>query len=109
VFNTIRLAIYTNRDEIEVMQLVGADNWFVRGPYVVEGALYGLVSGLVTLLVFYPLVIYIGPITENFFGTFNALTFYINNFGILFQYIVGSGVLLGSISSYLAVRRYLGV
>ncbi len=109
VFNTIRLAIYTNRDEIEVMQLVGADNWFVRGPYVIEGVLYGLVSGLMTLFVFYPISIYLGPITESFFGSFNSLTFYINEFGMLFKYIVGSGVLLGAVSSFLAVRRYLGV
>jgi len=109
VFNTIRLAIYTNRDEIEVMQLVGADNWFVRGPYVVEGVLYGLVAGLITLFVFYPIAVYLGPITESFFGSFNSLTFYINEFGMLFKYIVGSGVLLGAISSFLAVRRYLGV
>ena len=109
VFNTIRLAIYTNKDEIAVMQLVGASNWFVRGPYVIEGALYGLVAGLVTLFAFYPIVIYIGPISENFFGGFNALTFYINEFSMLFKYIVGSGVLLGVVSSFLAVRRYLGV
>ncbi len=109
VFNTIRLAIYTNRDEIEVMQLLGADNWFVRGPYVIEGVLYGLVAGLITLFVFYPIAIYLGPVTESFFGSFNSLTFYINSFGMLFKYIVGSGILLGAISSFLAVRRYLGV
>jgi len=109
VFNTIRLAIYTNKDEIEVMQLVGADNWFVRGPYVIEGVLYGLVAGLVTLFIFYPLSMYLGPVTESFFGSFNSLTFYINEFSMLFKYIVGSGILLGAVSSFLAVRRYLGV
>lgn len=108
-FNTIRLAIYTNRDEIEIMQLVGASYWFVRGPFIIEGALYGLVSGLVTLFVLYPLSVYLAPLSEGFFGSFNALTFYINNFGTLFNYIVGSGVALGAISSFLAVRRYLGV
>ncbi len=109
VFNTIRLAIYTNKDEIEVMQLVGADNWFVRGPYIVEGILYGLTSGIIVLFLFYPIALYLGPITENFFGTFNVLTFYISEFDMLFKYIVGSGILLGAVSSYLAVRRYLGV
>jgi cell division transport system permease protein len=109
VFNTIRLAIYTNKDEIEVMQLVGADNWFVRGPYIIEGALYGLTAGLITLFIFYPLAIYLGPITEGFFGSFNSFAFYVNEFGMLFKYIVGSGMVLGAISSFLAVRRYLGV
>jgi cell division transport system permease protein len=109
VFNTIRLAIYTNRDEIEVMQLVGADNWFVRGPYMIEGILYGFVAGLITLFAFYPIALSMGSMTETFFGTFNAFTFYVNNFGMLFKYIVGSGVVLGAVSSFLAVRRYLGV
>ncbi len=109
VFNTIRLAIYTNKDEIEVMQLVGADNWFVNGPYIIEGMLYGFVSGMLTLLIFYPISIYMSSVTETFFGAFNSFDFYINNFGMLFKYIVGSGVVLGAISSFLAVRRYLGV
>ncbi len=109
IFNTIRLAIYTNRDEIEVMQLVGASNWFVRGPYIVEGVLYGFVAGLFTLFLFYPLSIYMSSATESFFGSFNSLVFYTSNFGMLFKYIVGSGVVLGAVSSFLAVRRYLGV
>ncbi len=109
VFNTIRLAIYTNKDEIEVMQLVGASNWFINGPYIIEGMLYGLVAGLVTLFIFYPLSIYMSSSTEVLFGAFNSFTFYINNFGMLFKYLVGSGVGLGAVSSYLAVRRYLGV
>ncbi|MCD5384611.1 MAG: ABC transporter permease [Candidatus Pacebacteria bacterium] len=109
VFNTIRLAIYTNRDEIEVMQLVGASNWFVNGPYIIEGILYGLVAGVFTLFIFYPLSIYLGSATESFFGVFNSFTFYVNNFGMLFKYIVGSGVVLGAVSSFLAIRRYLGV
>ncbi len=109
VFNTIRLAIYTNRDEIEVMQLVGADNWFVRGPYIIEGALYGLTAGVITLFIFYPIAIYLGPATESFFGSFNSFAFYVNEFGMLFKYIVGSGIVLGAVSSFLAVRRYLGV
>jgi cell division transport system permease protein len=109
VFNTIRLAIYTNKDEIEVMQLVGADNWFVNGPYIIEGMLYGLAAGLLTLFIFYPISIYLGSVTETFFGAFNSFDFYISNFGMLFQYIVGSGIVLGGASSFLAVRRYLGV
>jgi len=71
--------------------------------------LYGLVAGLLTLFIFYPLSIYIGSVTESFFGAFNSFTFYVNNFAMLFEYIVGSGIVLGAVSSFLAVRRYLGV
>ena len=106
-FNTIRLAIYTSRDEIGVMNLVGASHWYVRGPFMIAGILYGLVSGVVVLAVLYPLTAWLGPSSEKFFGTFNVFDFYTSSFGDLLLIILGMGVLLGAISSFLAVRRYL--
>ncbi len=106
-FNTIRLAIYTARDEIGVMNLVGAGHWYVRGPFVVAGILYGLISGVIVLVILYPLVIWLGPGSEAFFGTFNVLDYYTGSFGFFFLTIMSSGVALGAISSFLAVRRYL--
>lgn len=108
-FNTIRLAIYTARDEISVMKLVGAENSYVRGPFVFEGVLYGVVAGVVTLLLFYPLTLWLGPITEGFFNEINIFQYYLDNFGQIFLIIMGTGILLGAVSSYLAVRRYLKV
>lgn len=106
-FNTIRLAIYTSRDEIGVMRLVGAGAWYVRGPFVVSGILYGLISGVVVLLLLYPITLYLGGPSEKFFVTFNTFTYYIQNFGLIFLIIMGMGVGLGALSSFLAVRRYL--
>lgn len=106
-FNTIRLAIYTARDEISVMKLVGAGNWYVRGPFVFEGALYGVTAGTATLLLFYPLTLWLGPITEGFFNDINIFQYYLDNFGQLFLIIMGTGIVLGALSSFLAVRRYL--
>jgi cell division transport system permease protein len=106
-FNTIRLAIYTSRDEISVMKLVGAGNWYVRGPFVFEGALYGVAAGFLTLILFYPLTLWLGPITEGFFNDINIFQYYLDNFGQLFLIIMGTGVVLGAVSSLLAVRRYL--
>ena len=106
-FNTIRLAIYTSRDEIGVMNLVGAAHWYVRGPFVVAGVLYGLISGIVVLLALYPLAIWLGPPSEAFFGSFNVFNYYVDSFPFLFLTIVGTGIVLGSLSSFLAVRRYL--
>ena len=108
-FNTIRLAIYTSRDEIGVMNLVGASHWYVRGPFVMSGILYGVVSGLLVVLLMYPLTAWLGPASERFFGTFNVFTYYVEHFPKLFVVVMGSGVLLGALSSYLAVRRYLRV
>lgn len=107
--NTIRLVIYTARKEISVMRLVGAGNGYVRGPFVIEGMLYGLISGIIVLVLYYPLTLWLGPITERFFGSINIFEYYIGNFGQLFLIIMGSGIVLGALSSYLAVRRYLKV
>jgi cell division transport system permease protein len=106
-FNTIRLAIYTSKDEISVMKLVGASNSYIRGPFVFEGIMYGIVSALITLILFYPLTIWLGPLTENFFSDINLFDYYVDKFSKIFFIILGSGVLLGAVSSYLAVRKYL--
>jgi cell division transport system permease protein len=106
-FNTIRLAIYTSRDEIGVMNLVGAGHWYVRGPFMVAGVLYGVVSGVIVLLVLYPLLAWLGPSSQAFLGTFNVFTYFTGSFAFIFLIIMGSGIALGALSSYLAVRRYL--
>lgn len=108
-FTTIRLAIYTARDEITVMRLVGASNSYIRGPFVFEGVLYGFIAGIVTMILFYPLALTAGPRTQAFFGDIDMFAYYTQNFGVLFLILVGSGMLLGAVSSYLAVKRYLRV
>lgn len=108
-FNTIRLAIYTAREEISVMRLVGATKMYVRGPFVVEGVIYGITAALITLALFYPLTLWIGPFTERFFGAINLFSYYGANFGQMFLILTGAGIVLGALSSYLAVRRYLKI
>ncbi len=108
-FNTLRLVIYMSRDEISVMRLVGASTGYIRAPFFVAGALYGFVSGIVTLVLFYPLTLWLGRTTESFFVGLNVFQYYTANFGEIFLVIVLSGVAIGSISSFLAVRKYLNV
>lgn len=108
-FNTIRLVIYMSRDEISVMRLVGASTGYIRGPFFVAGAIYGFISALVTLIIFYPITLWLGKTTANFFVGINIFNYYISNFGQIFLIIVLSGVVIGSISSFLAVRKYLKV
>ena len=107
-FNTIRLAIYTTREEIAVQRLVGASNMFIRGPFMLQGIMYGVTAGLVTLLILYPILLWIGPATENFFQ-FNLFIYFVSNFWYIFGTIIGSGIVLGLLSSILAVSRYLRV
>jgi len=106
-FNTIRLAIYTARDEIEVMNLVGASHWYVRGPFMVAGVLYGVISALIVLVLLYPLTLWLGPGSEQFLGSFNVFSYFVTSFPVLFLVVMGSGIALGGLSSYLAVHRYL--
>ena len=106
---TIRLAIYTSRDEIAVMRLVGASNAYIRGPFIVAGVMSGLIAALIALAIFYPATWYAGNALSNWLGGFNLFTYYLTHFGMVFGILVGSGVLLGALASWLAVRRYLRV
>ncbi len=109
VFNTIRMAIYISREEIAVMRLVGASDAYIRGPFVFEGVMYGFISALITLIAFYPLAIWLGPATQAFFGNINLFTYYTSHFGPIFLTLVGTGMFLGALSSFLAVKKYLRV
>lgn len=108
-FNTLRLAIYTSREEIQVMRLVGAGQFYIRAPFMVEGVLYGLIAGVITLLLFYPLTYWMGHETADFFGGINVFSYYVSHFPLFFLVIIGTGVVLGALASFLAVRRYLKI
>ena len=107
-FNTIRLAIYTAREEISIMRLVGAGNMFIRGPFMLQGIMYGLLAGFLAVLILYPIMLWLGPSTEAFFE-FNLLTYYTDNLIYIFLVLAGIGIVLGLISSILAIARYLRV
>ncbi len=108
-FNTVRLAIYTSKDEIGVMRLVGASSRYIKGPFVVVGVIYGLVSAIITLVLFYPITYWMGPMTYNLGTGLNVFTYYLSNFLQITGIVIGSGVILGIISSYLAVKKYIKV
>jgi cell division transport system permease protein len=106
-FNTIRLAMYISRDEIKVMRLVGASSSYISGPFIVTGILYGIVSSLVTLVVLYPLTLWVGPTTARFFYGINVADYYISHLPQFFLIIFFSSVFIGAISSFIAVKKYL--
>ncbi len=111
-FNTIRLAIHFSREEISVMRLVGASTMHIRGPFVIEGLMYGLFSGVLTLVLLYPITYWLAPFSEEFttgLDKFSFFYYYLHNFGEIFLLIIGAGLAIGAISSYLAVKKYLKV
>ena len=105
-FNTIRLTIYISKEEIGVMRLVGASKMGVRGPFLIEGAVYGVVATIITMLIFLPFTYWLGRNMANFLGL-NVYNYYLSNFFQIFTIVLASGILLGIISSFLAIRKYL--
>ena len=106
VFNTISLAIYTSREEISVMRLVGASGAYVKGPFMVEGMIAGIIASILSLGLLYPAVLWVRSATVNIYGGINLVSFYFSNFGQIFIILFVSGVVLGLLASYWAARRY---
>jgi len=111
VFNTIRVAIYTHRQEVKIMKLVGATNWFIRSPFLLEAILYGIIGCVFSIIVIYPLLNIVQPYLENFFLTeeFNIVYYFNDNFWKIFGLEILIVILLNIISSSIAIRRYLKV
>ena len=105
-FNTIRLTIYIAREEISVMRLVGAENKYITCPFMIEGVIYGIIASIVTMIIFLPVTIWLGRSMTDFFGV-NLFHYYVDNFFQVFIIILLCGVFLGSLSSFLAIRKYL--
>lgn len=108
-FNTIRLTIYSHRQEIEIMRLVGASNWYIRMPFIIEGIIYGVCGVVAALIILYPLLDWFSPRVGGFIPGSDVMGYFRDNMAtiILLQLAVGVG--LGVLSSGIAVRRYLKV
>ncbi len=111
VYNAIRVSIYTHRQEIEIMRLVGASNFFIYMPYLFSALVYTLISVLVIISVFYPFLSLLQPYLETFFNNYNTniLSYFVNNFYLIFgsQFLVI--LFINSLASLFAVRKYARV
>ncbi len=107
-YNTIRVTIYTARHEIKVMRLVGASKFFARGPFVVEGLAYGLVAGLLALGILLLGLYYAAPALQEIF-ILNLYEFVLDDIFRIGGVLIFSGMLLGGISSLMAIRKYLNI
>lgn len=108
-FATVRLAVFTARDEIGVMRLMGASNGFIRGPFIVTGIIAGALAAVIILVLFYPISWYASGALSSWLGGFSLFDYYLGHFASFFFILAGSGIFLGGISSYFAVRRYLKI
>lgn len=105
-FNTIRLTIFISKEEIGIMRLVGASKMRVTGPFMVEGAIYGFISAILTLILFLPATSWVGKNMTSFLGL-NVYEYYTSHIFYIFAIILVSGILLGVVSSLLAITKYL--
>lgn len=106
-FGTIRLAISNSKEEIKIQRLVGASTWFIRGPFLVQGAISGIFAALICLLLFSLFTWFLGPRIEIFFSGLDIFHFFSANFWKIFLIQFAAGISLSVISSFLATRRYL--
>jgi cell division transport system permease protein len=108
-FNTIRLAMYAHRKEIEIMRLVGASDWYIRMPFIIEGAIFGFLGCIIVLVIAFPAVAYISPKVTQFLPGFDLYQQFLDNFVSVAILLLVAGIGIGVLSSLIAIRRYLKV
>ncbi|HTE58485.1 MAG TPA: permease-like cell division protein FtsX [Verrucomicrobiae bacterium] len=111
IFNTIRMAIFNRRDELQIMRLLGASTWFIRGPFVVETVLYGIFSAIISVVICNSIfVISSSAFEASSLGVLDiryASDYFADRFWIILTLQLGIGILIGAASSVIATRRYL--
>lgn len=109
VFNTIRIAIYSSGEEISIMRLVGASNWFVRGPFLVQGIVIGFIATLITLLIIFGLCYGFDSKVRSLAPQISLWGLFLGNFWLLLLIQLSTGIGLGVVSSFIAIRKYLNI
>jgi cell division transport system permease protein len=97
-----------SREEIGVMRLVGASSSYVRGPFVVEGLLYGAFAWIITLIMFLPITYFITRSIGSLISI-NLYQYYVSHLFSIGSLVLLIGLFLGAVSSYFAARKYLNV
>lgn len=108
VFNTIRMAIFNRKSEIEIMQLIGASKWYIRGPFLVEASFYGLIAGGLATVFFYLVVLGQSPKLGDYVEEIRPTVDQFNDLVLIVVPVtIFAGVAIGVFSSYLAIRKHL--
>lgn len=108
-YNTVRLAIFSSREEINIMRLVGATAWYIRMPFMLEGMLDAALAAVITSVLFFPITWFLAPKVAIFIDGVNLFRYFVSNFLEFFLILLVASLVLGTLSSILAIRRYLKV
>lgn len=110
IFNTIALTIYNRREEVEIMRLVGATNWYIRGPFIVEAFMYSIIAAIITSALLLPIYFQMLPKVSNYLTPgANIFDGNISTFLLVIAIQLGIAFILSTISSLLAMRKYLQI
>ena len=107
VFNTIKLGIENSKEEIATMRIVGAGDWFVRGPFIIQGIIYGVISFIICIFISGLSAMFLAPKISVVLPGFDIFSYFLNNLWIfvLIQLVFGVGV--GVISSFIVIKKDL--
>jgi cell division transport system permease protein len=109
IANTIRLSIFSRRREIEVMKLVGASNWFVRGPFMLEGLICGLIGAIAAVILLLLAKEFALPVIEGRSSAFSEDDVHALAFPLVALIMIGISLLVGAAGSGITLRRFLRV
>ena len=109
IFSTIRMAIFSRREEIYMMKLVGADKHFIRGPFLVEAEICGIIAGLIAATVSYFGFMFLAPKLSGYGINVEEIVSLLESNKLIIVYLVfvGIGIIIGRVSADLAVSKYL--
>jgi len=109
VFNTIKLAIDNSREEINTMKVVGASNWFIRGPFMIQGIIYGVIAFLICFSVSGIFAYLLSSKVGVMLPGFDMFGYFLTNWWIFILIQLGFGIGVGAISALIVVKKYLEI
>jgi cell division transport system permease protein len=109
VFNTVKLVIENSKEEISTMRTVGASDWFIRGPFAIQGIIYGLIAFLICILISGISAYFLSPKIGVALPGFDMFEYFLTNWWIFVLIQLGFGMVVGAISALIVVKKHLNV
>lgn len=107
IFNTIRMTIFSRRSEVEMMKSIGADNYFIRGPFLIEAEMYGIIAAIIAMILGYIILIKVLPSLNQYIEVAQTEAMVKAWWPLILLAMMAIGFLLGNVSARLALRKYL--